>query len=92
MARVVIVPGLGVRSAATPRDFGDVLRRHGVRTRLIAVDPRRSPHDIGSLGRYGGELAKEPRAPIPFEPLAVDAAVHGLRSVVGERGHPIAAG
>jgi hypothetical protein len=74
----------------SPREFGSVLHRHGVVPRLIAVDPRKSPHDIGSLAKYGPVLAKEPPAPIPSVPLSPDVAIAGLRSVVGERGRPIA--
>lgn len=80
-------PGL-----AAPRDFASVLRKHGAEPRLIAVDPRKSPHDIGSLAKYGPVLAKEPPASVPFVPLEPATAIAGLRSVVGERGRPVAAG
>ena len=79
-------PGL-----ATPRDMATVLRRHGVIPRLIAVDPRKSPHDIGSLARYGPVLAKEPTAPIPFVRLAPDVAIAGLQTIEGERGRALVA-
>lgn len=77
--------------SVTPREFGAVLRRHGAIPRLIAVDPNKSPHDIGSLAKYASVLATERPAPIPFVPLEADTAVAQLRDVVGERGRPLSA-
>jgi hypothetical protein len=73
---------------ATVEDWRATVRRHGARLDLIAVDPRKDPHDIGSLGRYGRELARIPDDPTPWTPLEVSRALqllagHGL-SVITE--------
>lgn len=88
---LVFQHGADSPGSVTPRDLATVLRRHGVTPRLIAVDPRKSPHDIGSLAKYGPVLARERAAEVPFVPLDADEAIRGLRTVVGERGRPIAA-
>lgn len=71
----------GVRSAgiADPEHWLAVARRHGAAARLLAVDPRRFPHDIASLGRYGRALADLPPAQQPWTPLDVHHAERGLR-------------
>ncbi|QJY47820.1 hypothetical protein [Pseudonocardia broussonetiae] len=50
----------GVHSAgiAEPEQRLGAARRHGATARLLAVDPRRFPHDIASLGRYGHALPR----------------------------------
>jgi hypothetical protein len=53
-------------------------RRTGANTRLIAVDPRKAPHDVGSLGRYGTELAELPVAQQVWSPMRVDAVLTAL--------------
>ncbi len=70
----------GVDSAgiARPQEWLAAARRHGARAHLVGVDPRRFPHDIGALGRYGGDLAKLPGARRPWSPLPVQDAVAGL--------------
>jgi hypothetical protein len=70
----------GVDSAgiAEPDEWLAVARRHGAAARLLAVDPRRVPHDVASLGRYGRALAGLPRATRPWTPLGVDHALDGL--------------
>jgi hypothetical protein len=72
----------GVRSAgiASPQEWVATVRRHGAQPRLVGLDPRRSPHDIGALGRYGPVLAALPPARKPWTPLTPDAALAGLRS------------
>ncbi|MGH3975698.1 MAG: hypothetical protein ACRDS9_20560 [Pseudonocardiaceae bacterium] len=47
---------------ADPAQWLAVAGRHGATPRLLAVDHRRFPHDIVSLGRYGRALAELPTA------------------------------
>jgi hypothetical protein len=70
----------GVRSdgIADPDEWLAVARRHGAVARLLALDPRRFPHDVASLGRYGRALAALPRATRAWTPLPVDHALDGL--------------
>jgi hypothetical protein len=70
----------GVRSEgiATPEEWLDVVRRSGARGRLLALDARRFPHDIASLGRYGNALSRLPPARRAWSPLDVGAALAGL--------------
>jgi hypothetical protein len=70
----------GVRSpgVATPEEWIGVVRRHGAEPQLPGLDPRRFPHDIGALGRYGPALARMPAARRPWTPLTVEAALKGL--------------
>lgn len=75
----------------TPRDAVDLVRSHGAIPRLMAVDPRRSPYDIGSLGRYGPVMRHDRDAPIPFLPLDPQVAAAGLARIVGERGRTVVA-
>lgn len=63
---------------ATTDDFVRVIKRHGAEPNLIAVDPKRSPHDIASLGRYGPELDRLPRGRIPWSPMPVSYAMEHL--------------
>ncbi len=72
----------GVNSAgiAAPEEWERVVRRHGATPRLIGLDPRRFPHDIASLGRYGPALDDLPRAHFPWSPLDVGSALDGLRA------------
>lgn len=73
----------GVRSdgIAYPDQWLSRIEAHGAHARLLGVDPRRFPHDIGSLGRYGPAMARAlPPAAHPWSPLAVDDAVTGLRA------------
>jgi hypothetical protein len=72
---------------ATPDDFLRVITRHGAEPNLIAVDPRRSPHDIGSLGRYGPELDRLPRGRLPWSPMPVRFALQNLSLVEDESWH-----
>ena len=70
----------GVASAgiATPDEWLAAACRHGATARLLALDPRRFPHDVASLGRYGRVLAALPRAVRPWSPLDIDDALDGL--------------
>ncbi|MDQ4010106.1 MAG: hypothetical protein M3228_05275 [Actinomycetota bacterium] len=72
----------GVRSEgiAYPAQWLAAARRHGATARLLAVDRRRFPHDIASLGRYGRALADLPPARHPWSPFDVGEAVHALRT------------
>jgi hypothetical protein len=65
---------------AGPQEWLDLARGHGASARLIAVDPRRFPHDIASLGRYGPALADLPPARRPWSPLDVREALRGLQA------------
>jgi hypothetical protein len=86
---LVFQHGANSPGIATPADFAAVAREFGAEPRLLALHPAKSPHDLGTLGRYGGILKREPDAPIPFEPLSLDEAVLALRSVISERGTSI---
>lgn len=73
----------GVESAglASPADFERVARSHGTRSDLIAVNPDKSPHDIGSMTRYGPELQAVSDARLRWELLDPLVAAHGLRTL-----------
>ena len=70
----------GVWSAgiATPAEWIGAARAAGSEARLLGQDPRRFPHDIASLGRYGRAMAALPAARSAWTPLDVDAALRGL--------------
>jgi hypothetical protein len=67
---------------AHPEDFAAVIRRHGAEPRLLALRPQESPHDIGSLGRYGPLLAGLSRARRPWAPMPVAIALRGLSTMI----------
>lgn len=71
----------GVRSLgiAEPDQWLAVARRYTPRARLLALDPRRSPHDVASLGRYAGAFKALPAARRPWSPLSLDHALEALR-------------
>jgi hypothetical protein len=71
--------GVDSPGIATPGEWLDVVRRHGARGRLLALDARRFPHDIATLGRYGAALASLPPARHPWSPLDVGAALADLQ-------------
>lgn len=73
----------GVESAglASAADFERVVRSRGTCFDLIAVDPDKSPHDIGSMTRYGPELQAVPDAGLRWELLDPLVAAHGLRTL-----------
>jgi hypothetical protein len=70
----------GVRSAgiAAPDEWLAVARRYAATAELTGVDPRRFPHDIATLARYGPRLDALPAASHPWSPLAVGTAVERL--------------
>ncbi|WP_232665633.1 hypothetical protein [Pseudonocardia sp. TRM90224] len=70
----------GVRSAgiATPEQWAGVARRHGAQPRLVGLDPRRFPHDIATIARYGPALAEREPARRPWTPMAVTFAMDGV--------------
>ena len=72
----------GVRSIniATPEQWTAAARRHGARPTMLALDPRRFPHDIATMGRYGRALANLPAAARPWSPLSVEEAMRGMRT------------
>jgi hypothetical protein len=59
-------------------DWRRTVAAHGAELTLIAVDERKDPHDIGSLGRYGPALARLPDEPTPWTPLDVATALTRL--------------
>ena len=71
------VPSAGI---AEPNEWLAVARRHGATARPLALDPRRFPHDIATLARYGHPLADLPPAYRPWTPLDVATAVHSLHT------------
>jgi hypothetical protein len=70
----------GVRSTgiAAPDEWLTVARRYAGKAELTGVDPRRFPHDIATLARYGPRLGALPPASHPWSPLAVETAVERL--------------
>jgi hypothetical protein len=70
--------GVASEGIARPDEWLAAARRHGAIARLLAVDPRRFPHDVASLGRYGHALAALPRATRPWTPLSVTTALDDL--------------
>jgi hypothetical protein len=70
----------GVRSEgiAEPAEWLEAARASGARARLLAVHPKRFPHDIASLADYGPALARLPTSPRPWSPLPLDTALAGL--------------
>jgi hypothetical protein len=63
----------GVDSAgiATPDEWVATVRRHGAEPRLMALDPRRFPHDIAVNARYARAMDALPPARRPWSPLPV---------------------
>ncbi len=76
---------------APARDWRRVIEAQGPTARLVALDQRKDPHDIGSLGRYGPELAALADEPTPWTPLEVAEALAGLRSRGAVGGHRVRA-
>jgi hypothetical protein len=70
--------GVDSPGRATPEQFREVARRHGLEFRLLAVDPKKNPHDIGSMARYGPALDKRPKTGPPWAPLSPEAAIRSL--------------
>jgi hypothetical protein len=89
---LVFQHGVNSPGAASAADFAVMARDHQAEPRLLALRPEKSPHDLGTLGRYGGVMAREPDAGIPFVPLSVNTAVDGLGEVTSERGRSIVIG
>ncbi|MBO0811900.1 MAG: hypothetical protein J2P23_07610 [Microlunatus sp.] len=81
----------GVRSPgmAGAEDFAAVIRRHGAEPELLAVDPRRWPHDIASMARYGAALDAIPPARLAWSPIGVGAAVEALGRLRTDAGAPL---
>ncbi|MEN3269828.1 hypothetical protein [Pseudonocardia sp.] len=78
----------GVHSAgiARPEEWVRVARGNGATARLMAVSPRRFPHDIASLGRYGRMLAELPGAHLTWSPLEAARAVRELNARLDDPG------
>ena len=72
---------------ASPAQWLATARQHGATAHLLALDPRRFPHDIASLGRYGHALAHLPPARHPWSPLDLTEAIPHLRTA-GLHIHP----
>lgn len=69
-----------VRSAgiATPAEWVSAARATGAEARLPGQDPRRFPHDIAFLGRYGPALATLPAARSAWTPLDAGSGLRRL--------------
>ncbi|HEY9290480.1 MAG TPA: hypothetical protein VIP98_04290 [Microlunatus sp.] len=80
----------GVKSPgmATADDFAEVIRRHGAEPRMLAVDPKRWPHDIGSLARYGAALDAITPARKPWSPIGIGTVIGGLQRHTTDSGVP----
>jgi hypothetical protein len=89
---LVFQHGVNSPGSASPADFAVTARDHGAQPRLLALHSEKSPHDLGTLGRYGGVMAREPDAGIPFVPLSLDDAADALGAVSSERGRSIVVG
>jgi hypothetical protein len=76
---------------ATPAEFEAIVRRHGAEPRLLALHADKSPRDLGSLGRYGGVMRREPDADLLFTPLDVHDALRLLGAETSENGRSIVA-
>jgi hypothetical protein len=70
--------GIDSPGIAAPEEFAEVIRRHHARAHFEGLDPKRFPHDIGTLGRYGRIFDQLPRARQPWAPLSVEEGLHGL--------------
>ena len=70
----------GVNSAgiAEPNQWLTLARRHAPDARLLALDPRRSPHDIASLGRYARQFKAMPPARKAWSPLGVERTIQAV--------------
>jgi hypothetical protein len=55
---------------ARPAEFAEVINRHGARAHFDGLDPRRFPHDIGTLGRYGRVFDQLPRGQATMDSYA----------------------
>lgn len=74
-------------------DWRRLIAGHGAELRLVAVDPDKDPHDIGSLGRYGPDLARLADEPTGWSPLGLSRALdrlaaHGLTVIVEPQASP----
>lgn len=69
--------GVSSPGIAEPQQWQQVIRRHGATSHFVGLDPGRFPHDIGSLGRYGPALRRQPPAG-PWSPLDIHAALRDL--------------
>lgn len=86
---LVMQHGANSPGMASPNDFEDVIDESGATARLLALRENQSPHDIGSLGRYGPVLAREPDAELPWIPLSVDVALESLSRTISQRDRSI---
>lgn len=75
--------GIASAGIAEPDSWLRVAEAHGAHARLLGLDPRRFPHDIATIARYGPALRDLPDATMPWTPLDVHAAIDGLASVPG---------
>ena len=70
--------GVDSDGIATPDEWLRVAARHGTKGRLLGLNERRFPHDIASLGRYGGALADLSAARVPWMPMDVTSVLDSL--------------
>jgi hypothetical protein len=70
------VPSAGI---ADPDQWLRVASARGARARLLGLDPRRFPHDIATIARYGPALDALPDSGRPWTPLDVETVVQSLR-------------
>ena len=77
---LVFQHGVDSPGRATVEDWRRVVEAHGSRLELVAVEERKDPHDIGSLGRYGPALARVADEPTPWTPMPVGWALRRLAS------------
>lgn len=71
--------GVASPGIARPEEWLSAAAETGADAHLLGVDPRRFPHDIASVGRYGPRLADLPRATRPWPVLTPFDAVGALR-------------
>ena len=70
------VPSAGI---ADPDQWLRVASARGARARLLGLDPRRFPHDIATIARYGPALDALPDSGRPWTPLDVATVVQSVR-------------
>ena len=84
---------LASKGIARPDQWLAAAGRRGATAGLLALDLRRFPHDVASLGRYDRALAALPHLTRPWTPVPLDTALDRLTTagldIVGRRRRPL---
>ncbi len=70
--------GADSEGIARPDQWAQLLREHGTTADFLGLDPRRFPHDIAFLTRYGPAMSRLPKAQHPWTPLALTDALDSI--------------